>query len=57
MEIAIRQEKLQNQYNSKLKEYNTYSNKANNLITQNTTVYQESMKQKTAQQQALAGAS
>lgn len=56
LEIGIRQEKLQNQYNSKLKEYNTYANKANNLITQNTTVYQESMKQKSAQQQAIAGA-
>lgn len=56
LEVGIRQDKLQNQYNSKLKEYNTYANKANNLITQNTTVYQESMKQQSAQQQALAGA-
>lgn len=56
LEVGIKQDKLTNQYNSKLKEYNTYANKANNLITQNTTVYQEQMKQTTAQQQALAGA-
>lgn len=56
LEVAIAQEENDKKYNSVLKKYTQYANKANNLMTQNTTVYQESQKQLQAQQQALAGA-
>ena len=56
LEVAIAQEENDKKYNSVLKKYTQYANKANNLMTQNTTVYQESMKQQSAQQQALAWA-
>ena len=56
LEKAIRAEKLQNLYNSTLKSYETYANKANNLINQNTATYQEAYKQNQALQSALASA-
>ena len=56
LEIGIRKDQKEKEYNAILRKYTQYANKANNLITQNTTVYQEQMKQLWAQQQALAGA-
>lgn len=56
LEIAIAQEENDKKYNSTLKKYTQFANKANNLMTQNTAAYQESQKQQSAQQQALAGA-
>ena len=38
LEKIARKEALQSEYNSVLKSYTTYANKANNLITQNTSV-------------------
>lgn len=54
LEKASRKEKFQNQYNAELKNYTTYANKANNLITQNTAAYQSSQTQRTAMNNALA---
>lgn len=56
LEKSIRAETLQNEYNSALKKYQVYANKANNLITQNTAVYQEAYKQNQALQSALVSA-
>lgn len=54
LEKAYRKEKLGNQYNSLLKQYTAYANKANNLITQNTDLYKTEQAQKQQMQQALA---
>lgn len=53
LEKSSRKEKLQNEYNSQLKNYTTYANKANNLITQNTSLYLNSQAQKEKQAQAM----
>lgn len=53
LEKAIRKDKLEKEYNSQLKNYTTYANKANNLITQNTTNYTTSQAQKLAQANAM----
>jgi len=53
LEKAIRKDKLEKEYNSQLKNYTTYANKANNLITQNTTLYTTSQAQKLAQNNAM----
>lgn len=53
LEKAIRKDKLEKEYNSQLKNYTTYANKANNLITQNTTLYTTSQAQKLAQANAM----
>lgn len=55
LEKEFRNEKLSNRYNSLLKNYTTYANKANNLITQNSDIYKSAQAQKTALQWALAG--
>lgn len=55
LEKQYRQEHLKTQYNSLLKNYTTYANKANNLITQNSDIYKSAQAQKTALQSALAG--
>ena len=53
LEKASRKDKLGKEYNSQLKNYTTYANKANNLITQNTTVYTTQQQQKQAQNAAM----
>lgn len=53
LEKAIRKDKLEKAYNSALKNYTTYANKANNLITQNTTLYTTSQAQKVQQANAM----
>lgn len=53
LEKASRKDKLGKEYNSQLKNYTTYANKANNLITQNTTVYTTQQAQKQAQNAAM----
>ncbi len=53
LEKASRKEKLEKEYNSQLKNYTTYANKANNLITQNTTLYTNSQAQKVQQANAM----
>ncbi len=53
LEKASRKDKLGKEYNSQLKNYTTYANKANNLITQNTTLYTTSQAQKLAQNNAM----
>lgn len=54
LEKQFRKEQLTNQYNSLLKNYTTYANKANNLISQNTDIYKSTQAQKWQLQQALA---
>ena len=49
----IRKNKLQYEYNSQLKNYTTYANKANNIITQNTTHYMTQQQQKQQQNAAM----
>ena len=54
LEKQYRNEQLTNQYNSLLKNYTTYANKANNLITQNTDLYKSEQEGKKALSTALA---
>lgn len=54
LEKQFRKEQLTNQYNSLLKNYTTYANKANNLITQNTDLYKSAQAQQAKMQDALA---
>lgn len=56
LEKMARKEALQTEYNSVLKSYTTYANKANNLITQNTSAYEKAYTQKQALNTALASA-
>jgi len=56
LEKIAAKEALQNEYNSVLKSYTTYANKANNLITQNTASYEKAYAQKQALNTALASA-
>jgi hypothetical protein len=53
LEKASRHDKLEKEYNSQLKNYTTYANKANNLITQNTTLYTTQQQQKQQQNAAM----
>lgn len=53
MEKASRRDILNNQRASLERNYTTYANKANNLITQNTTVFQTQQTQKQAQNAAM----
>ncbi len=53
MEKASRRDVLNNQRASLERTYTTYANKANNLITQNTTVFQTQQTQKQAQNAAM----
>jgi hypothetical protein len=53
LEKASRHDKLEKEYNSQLKNYTSYANKANNLITQNTTLYTTQQQQKQAQNAAM----
>lgn len=55
LEKQYRREQLGNQYNSLLKNYTTYANKANNLITQNTDLYKTEQERQGKLQSALAG--
>jgi hypothetical protein len=55
MEKQVRREALTNEYNTLLKNYTTYANKANNLITQNTDLYKSAQEQNKALNTALAG--
>lgn len=54
LEKSYRNEQLQNQYNSLQKTYTAFANKANNLITQNTELYDKEREQKAQLNQALA---
>ena len=53
MEKASRRDVLNDQRASLERNYTTYANKANNLITQNTTVFQTQQTQKQAQNTAM----
>lgn len=53
LEKSAQREKLEKDKNSLLKDYTRYANKANNLITQNTTVYTTQQQQKQAQNAAM----
>jgi hypothetical protein len=53
LEKASRKDKLNTQRASLERNYTTYANKANNLITQNTSVYQTQQTQKQAQNAAM----
>lgn len=53
LEKAIRKDKLEKSYNSALKNYTTYANKANSIINQNTTIFQEQQKQQQQQNAAM----
>ena len=55
LEKSYRNEQLQNQYNSLQKTYTAFANKANNLITQNTDLYDKERQNKQALNTALAG--
>ncbi len=55
LEKQYRNEQLTNKYNSLQKNYTTYANKANNLITQNTDLYKTEQAQKAQLNNALAG--
>ena len=55
LEKQYRNEQLTNKYNSLQKNYTTYANKANNLITQNTDLYKSEQAQKAQLNKALAG--
>lgn len=48
-------ERLQNDYNSLLKTYTAYANKANSLISQNTDLYKSAQERQRQLQGALAG--
>ena len=56
LEKIARKEALQSEYNSVLKSYTTYANKANNLITQNTSAYEKAYNQKQELVKAQASA-
>lgn len=54
LEKQFRKETLTNQYNSLLKNYTTYANKANNLISQNTDLYKSAQERQGKLNEAIA---